>query len=175
MWFSNRFRLKSWKHCYLSIGTPCLLTDDLGSISIKKHTTSSANLRALRVGQKWVMYRRNGDLYILYWNLNGVDFGQSRLYFDGRAQNLVFYRIKISSACGRISNSYVQKPRPKCTRTCMFRNARGVCDFTLVVRVTRYLSNIWTYIHSDKPHKVNIHVCCQPLVTYIQSDQPARP
>ena len=137
-----------------------------------QHTTSSAKFIAVREGQKWRMYRRKWDLYILFWNLNGLDFGQSRLYFDGRAQNPVFYRIKIGSACGRILSLYVQKPRPKCTRICMFRNARGVCDFKLVARFTRYLSNIWTYIHSAKPHKVNIHVCCQPSVTYMHSDQP---
>ena len=140
-----------------------------------QHTTSSANFIAGRKGPKRRMYRRKRHLYIFHWNFIGLDFDQSRLYVDGRVQNPVFYRIKISSACGRISSLYVQKPRPKCTRTCMFRNARGVCDFKLVVRFTRYLSNIWTYIHSDKPHKVNIHVCCQPLVTYIHSDQPARP
>ena len=133
-----------------------------------QHTTSSAKFVAGREGQK-------RHLYIFHWNFIGLDFDQSRLYVDGRVQNPVFYRINVGSACGRISSLYVQKPRPTCTRTCMFRNARGVCDFKLVVRFTRYLSNIWTYIHSDKPHKVNIHVCCQPLVTYIHSDQPARP
>ena len=96
-----------------------------------------------RRARNWRVYRRKWDLYIFVAKFLTYYLECKIERPKGGAQNPVFYRLKLTLACGKKIEEALFEPCPKWSRKSMYKNMRGLQDFELAVRFSWYLSYVW--------------------------------